>query len=344
MRTRGFTIIELIITITIMGILLTLAAVGLATTQVKARDDERRTDVEAIKTNLESFYTSGATESSLTPSVVNYVNNPSFETNTTSWASTSGCGSPTSSRNTTQFFSGIASLQLNTTAIDQCVYLASPYIVTTSGRTYTMSAWVKGSGSAQLTLSSHPSGTVLGSSSTVTLSTTWQRLTVTATTGGSTIDVYPVIWQRTSGAQTMYIDAVMATETSYLTNYADGGTSGWSWLGTVNNSTSTGPAVPTGTPGTYPSVSLIGTLRANYLPNADSKIFTAPGGADALIIATNSTQTTSGILPQPTTSQYVYQPIDSNGALCMSNDCRKFNIYYRLEGDNTVYMVRSKNQ
>lgn len=58
MALRGFTVIELIITITIMGILLTLAVVGLNSTQIKARDDERASDVSAIAIAFEAYYTS----------------------------------------------------------------------------------------------------------------------------------------------------------------------------------------------------------------------------------------------------------------------------------------------
>jgi len=60
---RGFTIVELIITITIMGILLTLAVVNIGATQVNARDDQRKTDIEAIASNLEAFYVSGTDNS-----------------------------------------------------------------------------------------------------------------------------------------------------------------------------------------------------------------------------------------------------------------------------------------
>jgi prepilin-type N-terminal cleavage/methylation domain-containing protein len=58
MKRRGFTIVELVITITIMGILLTLAVVGLGATQVNARDTERKGDIEAIGLHLENFYNS----------------------------------------------------------------------------------------------------------------------------------------------------------------------------------------------------------------------------------------------------------------------------------------------
>ena len=65
MKRRGFTIVELIITITIMGILLTLAVVNVATTQVNARDDSRKSDIESIATNLESYYIAGTDSSTV---------------------------------------------------------------------------------------------------------------------------------------------------------------------------------------------------------------------------------------------------------------------------------------
>lgn len=56
MNRRGFTVVELIIVITIMAILLILAVVNLRSSQVSARDDERRADTESIATTLETFY------------------------------------------------------------------------------------------------------------------------------------------------------------------------------------------------------------------------------------------------------------------------------------------------
>ena len=105
----------------------------------------------------------------------------------------------------------------------------------------------------------------------------------------------------------------------------------------------------TGGVGSYPSMSITdpNTLKAN-LPDADLKSFTAPGmaGPSATFTAANNTvQNVSAIDPQPTINQYIYQPLDSVGELCVGQpDCRKFNLYYRLEKDNTVYMVTSKNQ
>lgn len=61
---RGFTIVELLIVIAVMGILLVLAVVNLRGTQGNARDSERSSDISSIAANLESFYTSGNATSS----------------------------------------------------------------------------------------------------------------------------------------------------------------------------------------------------------------------------------------------------------------------------------------
>jgi prepilin-type N-terminal cleavage/methylation domain-containing protein len=59
MLRRGFTIVELIIVITIMGILLILGVVNLSSSQISSRDAERKSDVESIAMHLETFYNSG---------------------------------------------------------------------------------------------------------------------------------------------------------------------------------------------------------------------------------------------------------------------------------------------
>jgi len=91
------------------------------------------------------------------------------------------------------------------------------------------------------------------------------------------------------------------------------------------------------------------TAIMNSLTNVDIKIFRAPGVSDAantFTLATNNTTTTAGVTPQPTIGQYVYQPLQAGGALCTltTQTCERFNIFYKLEGDNTVYKLSSKNQ
>jgi len=100
------------------------------------------------------------------------------------------------------------------------------------------------------------------------------------------------------------------------------------------------------TTGSYPSTSIIGQEKT-FLRDINPKSLATPGASSSsLIAATNNLQTAADIAPQPTISQYVYQPIQSDGTLCTldEQECRKFNLYYRLEADNTVYIVTSKNQ
>lgn len=56
---RGFTIVEVLITLVIMAILLTLGVVSLRGMQANARDKERQTDVETIARGLERRYNEG---------------------------------------------------------------------------------------------------------------------------------------------------------------------------------------------------------------------------------------------------------------------------------------------
>lgn len=340
---RGFTVVEIIITITIMGILLLLAVVNLNASQMSNRDAERVSDVESIANNLESFHTSGVNSSNNIPRITNVVINPNFEIDTSTWYTPNG----TISRTTTSSYSGSAALKFDTTAVGQVFYLTS-FIPSSQARTYTASIMIKGSGTAVFALSTQPSTNQIANSGNVTLTSNWQQIKITGTTPTGATSVYPVIYQQASGTQTAYIDAVMITESTVNYSYADGSYVGWSWTGSANNSTSAGPAILLNWPGTYPSVSLTSSpLIKAYLSDADLKTFTAPGQSDpytTFVPATNSIQTTAGVLPQPTKDQYVYQPIDSSGALCHNYDCRKYNLYYRLEKDNTVYKVASKNR
>ena len=54
-RQSGFTIVELLIVIVIIGILATLVIVTFSGVQQKARDSERKTDINAIAGQLEEI-------------------------------------------------------------------------------------------------------------------------------------------------------------------------------------------------------------------------------------------------------------------------------------------------
>ncbi|UTX51517.1 prepilin-type N-terminal cleavage/methylation domain-containing protein [Candidatus Saccharibacteria bacterium TM7i] len=104
--------------------------------------------------------------------------------------------------------------------------------------------------------------------------------------------------------------------------------------------------------GSYPGVEYLDNSGLTIItPEADPKIFRAPGVSvdqpPSIIKATNAVQTPTGVQPQPTTKTYVYQALTKTGAVCIDPflaTCVKFNLYYRLEKDDSIQMVTSKNQ
>lgn len=98
----------------------------------------------------------------------------------------------------------------------------------------------------------------------------------------------------------------------------------------------------------YPSTASMNTeaLIKTTLPDLEVKALRAPGVADSasvsLIVATNNSATQS-----PTISQYIYQPLKSDGSLCTASgdECRKFNLYYKLEASpSTTQVTTSRHQ
>lgn len=55
-KQRGFTIVELLIVIVVIGILATLVIVTFTGIQQKGRNSQRQTDINAIQSHVESFY------------------------------------------------------------------------------------------------------------------------------------------------------------------------------------------------------------------------------------------------------------------------------------------------
>lgn len=55
-RQSGFTIVELLIVIVVIGILATLVIVTFSGIQQKARDSQRQTDINAVDSHLEAYY------------------------------------------------------------------------------------------------------------------------------------------------------------------------------------------------------------------------------------------------------------------------------------------------
>lgn len=57
---KGFTIVELLIVIVVIGILAALVVTTYSGIQAKARDSKRQSDIKAIQTQIEAFYASNS--------------------------------------------------------------------------------------------------------------------------------------------------------------------------------------------------------------------------------------------------------------------------------------------
>lgn len=91
----------------------------------------------------------------------------------------------------------------------------------------------------------------------------------------------------------------------------------------------TGPSYPA-------STVTIDSLGA-FVDNPDAII--APGqSGNSLVVATNN----GG--QNPTINQYIYQPLQVNGALCTTTPCPRYKVYYRTEVVDNVITKESLRQ
>lgn len=65
MGMRGFTVMEMIIIITAIGVLLTLGVIGLQSSQARSRDNQRSTNATSIANYFENYYSSNFSYPSL---------------------------------------------------------------------------------------------------------------------------------------------------------------------------------------------------------------------------------------------------------------------------------------
>lgn len=139
----------------------------------------------------------------------------------------------------------------------------------------------------------------------------------------------------TAGFREESRDDERRTKVSNIATFLDGAyTSGFTGLGDMR--------------GSYPSTNHITSNGIDSVFRGfDQENLKAPDSeSTSLVVATNSQQTPTGVRPRPTINTYVYQPLRSNGGLCtyVSHECRKFNIFYKLENVDDIQKVTSKNQ
>ncbi len=218
-----------------------------------------RTYCVTATTNGVSYYESDATANPTAgacaghgvdgvPAITNQAINPSLETTTSGWG---GYGNaPGLLRVNTIAQSGSYSYRIAPTGAG---FNGSQQLMSglTAGAEYTGSAWFNrnaGTAGAQLAIEWRNAGGIVGSSSnSASLSATtgtWQRLTVTGTAPATSDRAY-LITRYTSGVANvdiMFVDSMMFTTGPAVPSYADGTSPNWVWNGTVQNSTSTGPA------------------------------------------------------------------------------------------------------
>lgn len=459
MNRRGFTIIELVIVITIMGILMTLGVVNLRSSQANSRDTERRLDIDTIAQHLESYYSSGAddTVTKIDCTGGNVTHDGAYTVHKFTASGTLVCTSTfTATALVVGGGGGGGGGEINPAGDAPgggggggVIYNSSLSI---TPQAYTITVGDGGAGATGSSLN----GTVGSNSTFSTLLTaygggygsreegnggnggsgggaggscsTGDKIGGTGTagqgySGGNNTDAACTYRSGSGGGGAGGVgnvnlsnggggaggvgisNSISGSAVSYAggggggagrnvgvlggAGQAGGGGGGSSPNGVGGNATansgSGGGGAGSGTNvggaggsgivvvryltpmgiGTYPSTTTLfsGTPTLTSiklaLRDVDPDSLIAPGLADVrdddatiaahvastFIAATNNTPTTADVLPQPTFSQYVYQPLHSDGSLCNDTaECRKFNLYYRSEVDNSVNMVSSVNQ
>ncbi len=196
-----------------------------------------------------NYYTTagGEVKSGVCETVVNLAANPSFESDLTGWSS---YFSPSRTRVSEDYKYGNYSQKITTNSSSQAngtYYVVSKTFIASS--TIYASIWVKGTSGVPLSFGFR-SPTQLGvgfSANSFTTNGDWQRIEISYVIPSSPEAWYsPVLITNSpfpSIGTVLYVDGLVFTEDVYTSLYADGSSPNWSWTGTPNNSTSTGPAL-----------------------------------------------------------------------------------------------------
>ena len=200
------------------------------------------------------------------PGTTNIASNPKLATSIGSWyVSFTGSSTGTDTRQTSGGPAGIASAYFRRTlnAIQSGSAFSismnstgSAAIPVVGGQTYTVSGYARSSYAGlayvqmrlrEFDVAGNQIGSGTNGSQVTFVPNTWQRGSVTLTLDPKTVYLQERMYFSGStnapSGTTYDATGVMYTSGATLFNYADGDSTGWSWLGTANSSPSSGPAL-----------------------------------------------------------------------------------------------------
>lgn len=171
--------------------------------------------------------------------LVNLFTNPDFETNTTGWTTTVSyriAVGGTVTRVTAQHHGGVAAGQVVTTATASAGvdYTTLP---TVAGQALTVAVWLKGNAGGEALQLILGDATVGNTVVSATLSTSWQRFSVTLTPTATGTTGFAVR-QIAAAVKAWFVDDCLAIARAVAPDYGDGASTGWVWDGTAHASTS----------------------------------------------------------------------------------------------------------
>ncbi len=177
-----------------------------------------------------------------TCTITNYATNPALGTDAVGWASAS-VTSP--ARTSVPDLAGFGWSYAGTAGVaGSRVYLLDATGTLTAGQLYSVTYWAKATAGMTIGYQATDSTgtTAYNSIGTIGSATgSWQKVQFTFTASLTTWRV--ALRELSATAGTIALTGVIVTAGPTYYNYADGNTAGWTWSGTANDSTSSGPSV-----------------------------------------------------------------------------------------------------
>lgn len=166
--------------------------------------------------------------------VTNLITNPSFETNTTGWTTTS-LAILTRPSGTSQSGTYAGLVTPGSSTYSGMMYTCPG----TAGQVYTGSLYTRPTATTDINHALDGLGVTNGIG--VSTPPSWQRFSLTGTRSSTNSNCF--IRARLASSPAFYVDAAMYTAGPNTYSYGDGDSPGWFWNGTPHSSTSTGPAI-----------------------------------------------------------------------------------------------------